>query len=90
MGLLLAILIDQHIRAESIFRSIFLFPMALSFVVTGTIWAWILNPNSGINVLISTRRASTAVRYGLLDVALPAAALGRPRLRCASTCCGRA
>ena len=52
MGLLLAILIDQHIRAESLFRSIFLFPMALSFVVTGTVWAWILNPTNGINVLL--------------------------------------
>ncbi|HKZ91490.1 MAG TPA: sugar ABC transporter permease [Candidatus Limnocylindrales bacterium] len=51
-GLLLAILIDQRIRGESILRSIFLLPMALSFVVTGTIWAWILNPTSGLNVLI--------------------------------------
>ena len=51
-GLLLAILIDQRIRGESILRSVFLLPMALSFVVTGTIWAWILNPTSGVNVLI--------------------------------------
>jgi glucose/mannose transport system permease protein len=52
LGLLLAILIDQHLRGEAILRSVFLLPMALSFVVTGTIWAWILNPTSGINVLI--------------------------------------
>ena len=51
-GLLLAILIDQRIRGEAILRSIFLLPMALSFVVTGTIWAWILNPTNGVNVLI--------------------------------------
>ena len=51
-GLLLAILIDQRIRGEAILRSVFLLPMALSFVVTGTIWAWILNPTSGLNVLI--------------------------------------
>jgi glucose/mannose transport system permease protein len=52
LGLLLAILIDQRLRGEAILRSIFLLPMALSFVVTGTIWAWILNPTSGLNVLI--------------------------------------
>jgi glucose/mannose transport system permease protein len=51
-GLLLAILIDQRLRGEAILRSVFLLPMALSFVVTGTIWAWILNPTSGVNVLI--------------------------------------
>jgi glucose/mannose transport system permease protein len=50
VGLLLAILVDQHIRGEAVFRSIFLFPMALSFVVTGTVWAWILNPTEGVNV----------------------------------------
>ena len=53
LGLLLAILIDQQIRGESIFRAIFLLPMAISFIVTGTIWAWILNPTNGINVLIA-------------------------------------
>jgi glucose/mannose transport system permease protein len=67
MGLLLAILIDQHIRAESLFRSIFLFPMALSFVVTGTVWAWILNPTNGINVLLDATGLS-AIRSALLGV----------------------
>jgi glucose/mannose transport system permease protein len=67
MGLLLAILIDQHIRGESIFRSIFLFPMALSFVVTGTVWAWILNPTTGINVILDAVGIS-AVRDALLGV----------------------
>jgi glucose/mannose transport system permease protein len=41
IGLLLAILLDQHIKGETFFRNIFLFPMALSFVVTGTIWRWL-------------------------------------------------
>ena len=67
MGLLLAILIDQHIRAESVFRSIFLFPMALSFVVTGTVWAWILNPTHGVNVLLDATGIST-IRSALLGV----------------------
>lgn len=48
IGLLLAILIDQRIRGENPFRTIFLYPMALSFVVTGTVWRWILNPTTGV------------------------------------------
>jgi glucose/mannose transport system permease protein len=48
VGLLLAILIDQKIRAENLLRTIYLYPMALSFVVTGTVWAWLLNPGIGI------------------------------------------
>jgi glucose/mannose transport system permease protein len=48
LGLGFAILIDQQIRAEGIFRSIFLYPMALSFIVTGTAWKWLLDPGVGL------------------------------------------
>jgi glucose/mannose transport system permease protein len=48
LGLALAILIDQKIRAESAIRSIFLYPMALSFIVTGTAWKWLLDPGVGL------------------------------------------
>ena len=41
LGITLAIIIDQRIKAEGFFRNVFLYPMALSFVVTGTIWRWI-------------------------------------------------
>lgn len=51
VGLLLAILLDQNIRGEGFFRTIFLFPMSLSFIVTGTIWRWLFQPSGGINVL---------------------------------------
>jgi glucose/mannose transport system permease protein len=51
VGMLLAILLDQKVKGESIFRTIFLFPMALSFVVTGVAWKWLFNPTSGINKL---------------------------------------
>jgi glucose/mannose transport system permease protein len=51
LGMFLAILLDQNIRGEGLFRTIFLFPMALSFVVTGTIWRWLFNPGGGINRL---------------------------------------
>lgn len=53
MGLGLAILIDQKLKGESIFRNIFLFPMALSFVVTGVVWQWLLNPSTGFNQFLS-------------------------------------
>jgi glucose/mannose transport system permease protein len=48
LGLGFAILIDQKIRAETAFRSIFLYPMALSFIVTGTAWKWLLDPGVGL------------------------------------------
>ena len=48
IGLLLAILLDQRIRIEGALRTIYLYPMALSFIVTGTAWKWILNPGLGI------------------------------------------
>lgn len=48
VGLFLAILLDQKIRAEGALRLIYLYPMALSFIVTGTAWKWILNPGLGI------------------------------------------
>ncbi|WP_407070349.1 carbohydrate ABC transporter permease [Phyllobacterium endophyticum] len=52
VGLALAILIDQRIRIEGFFRTIYLYPMALSFIVTGTAWKWILNPGLGIERLV--------------------------------------
>jgi glucose/mannose transport system permease protein len=56
LGLLLAIILDRKIRGEGLFRTIFLFPMAVSFIVTGVVWRWILNPGTadrvtGINQL---------------------------------------
>jgi glucose/mannose transport system permease protein len=57
LGFLLAVLLDQRIRGEGLFRSVFLFPLALSFIVTGVVWRWMLNPGSlqlgstGVNLL---------------------------------------
>lgn len=48
LGLFLAILLDQKIRAEGVIRPIYLYPMALSFIVTGTAWKWFLDPGVGI------------------------------------------
>ena len=52
-GLVLAILIDQRIRGENVLRSIFLYPLAVSFVVTGTVWSWLLNPGLGVQKLVN-------------------------------------
>ncbi|KZL26768.1 carbohydrate ABC transporter permease [Pseudovibrio sp. Ad37] len=48
IGCVLAVLLDQRIRAEGALRTIYLYPMAISFIVTGTAWKWILNPSLGI------------------------------------------
>ena len=48
LGLLLAILLDQNIRTEGAIRTVYLYPMALSMIVTGTAWKWILNPGLGL------------------------------------------
>ena len=52
LGLLLAILLDQKIRAEGALRTIYLYPMALSMIVTGTAWKWIMNPGLGIEAMV--------------------------------------
>lgn len=52
VGLLLAILIDQKVRAESVWRTFFLYPLAVSFIVTGTVWSWMYNPAVGVEALV--------------------------------------
>ncbi len=52
VGLTLALLLDQSIFGRSFFRNIFLFPYALSFIVTGVSWRWVFNPETGINLLL--------------------------------------
>lgn len=52
LGLILAVMLDQKIRTEGIIRTIYLYPMALSLIVTGTAWKWILNPGLGLEAMI--------------------------------------
>ncbi|MGA8514710.1 MAG: sugar ABC transporter permease, partial [Burkholderiaceae bacterium] len=52
LGIVLAIFLDQKIRGEGALRTIYLYPMALSFVVTGTAWKWLLNPTQGLQKLV--------------------------------------
>jgi glucose/mannose transport system permease protein len=52
IGFVLAALMDQKIRFENTFRTIFLYPFALSFIVTGLVWQWILNPQFGVQGVV--------------------------------------
>lgn len=84
LGLLMAILLDQGLRGESFFRSLYLFPMAISFIVTGVIWRWLMNPAqgdrlSGLNVLFDNlgldfliNKWHTTPQWGIAFIAIPA------------------
>ncbi len=52
VGLALAIAIDQRVRGEAVWRTIFLYPLAVSFVVTGVVWSWLYSPDAGIEFLV--------------------------------------
>ena len=52
LGFLLAVFIDQRVRLEGLFRTIFLYPFAMSFVVTGLVWQWFLNPELGLQKVV--------------------------------------
>lgn len=52
LGTLLAILIDQKVRFEGVFRTIYLYPLSMSFIVTGLAWQWFLNPTSGLQSFV--------------------------------------
>jgi len=80
IGFVLAALLDQKIRFEDTFRTIFLYPFALSFIVTGLVWQWILNPTFGVqsivrglgfnNFVFDPLYNSDIVIYGVLIAAL--------------------
>lgn len=52
LGYLMAIFIDQKVRAENTLRTIFLYPHAMSFIVTGLVWYWMLNPTDGLQEFV--------------------------------------
>jgi len=85
IGLSLAILLDQRLPGEAFFRSLFLFPMAISFIVTGVVWRWLMNPAlsadrlSGFNLLFHNLGLDFLINqwhltpnYGMAAIALPA------------------
>jgi glucose/mannose transport system permease protein len=85
LGLGLAVLLDQKLRGETVFRTIYLLPMAVSFVVTGVVWRWLLNPVTegarltGLNLLLHRVGLGALAspwhmhpRWGMLAIALAA------------------
>ena len=85
IGLFLAILLDQRLPGEAFFRGLFLFPMAISFIVTGVIWRWLMNPAltadrlSGFNLLFHNLGLDFLINqwhltpnYGMAAIALTA------------------
>ena len=84
IGLALAILLDQGLKGEAFFRSLFLFPMAISFIVTGVVWRWLMNPatgdrTSGLNLIFQSLGLDSLVSswqatpyWGMAFIAIPA------------------
>jgi glucose/mannose transport system permease protein len=68
LGLGAAVLLDQRLRGTIILQNVFMYPLALAFVVTGTIWRWILNPNSGVNVILDNLHLGFLKSGWLTDV----------------------
>ncbi len=84
LGLALAILLDQNLPGEGFFRNLFIFPMAISFIVTGVVWRWLMNPAmgsrmSGLNLLFQNlgldfliNQWHTTPYWGIAAIALAA------------------
>lgn len=84
LGFLMAVMLDQGLKGEGFFRSLFLFPMAISYIVTGVVWRWLMNPAegarmSGLNLLFTTfhldflvNKWYTTPKWGMAAIALAA------------------
>jgi glucose/mannose transport system permease protein len=84
LGLIMALLLDQNLPGEAFFRSLVLFPMAISFIVTGVVWRWLMNPAqgdrlSGINLIFDglgldflISKWHTTPTWGIAAIAIPA------------------
>ncbi len=85
IGLMLALLLDRDPWGAPIWRNLFLFPLAISFVVTGVVWQWLFNPRAGVNLILDRLGTETLPmwyvsteiipgwRWGQIDVAIPIA-----------------
>ena len=84
IGLTLAFLLEKGVRGEGFFRSVYLFPMAVSFIAAGVVWRWLMNPapgdrSTGLNVLFEkvglgflANQWYLGVNWGMAAMALPA------------------
>jgi len=59
-GFLFAVLVHNALRARGFFRSVFMLPYALSFIVTGVVWRWLFNPEAGLNLILANSGLSAA------------------------------
>jgi glucose/mannose transport system permease protein len=79
-GAVMALLLDKGVRGEGFFRSIYLFPMAVSFIAAGVVWRWLLNPASGLNLILeavgldafANQWWQTEPPWGMAAMAMPA------------------
>jgi len=77
-GFLIAVLLDQNIKGEAVFRTIVIFPFAVSAIVTGVAWRWLMQPSTGINLLLEklglvedmTFAWNAHPRWGILSIAI--------------------
>jgi len=84
LGFFMAVMLDQGLKGEGFFRSLFLFPMAISYIVTGVVWRWLMNPAegdriSGLNLLFANlhldfliNKWHTTETWGIAAIALAA------------------
>jgi glucose/mannose transport system permease protein len=84
LGLLSALLVDQGLKGEGFFRSLYLFPMAISYIVTGVVWRWLMNPATGtrmtgLNLLFDqiglgflNSNYTATPTFGMIYIAIPA------------------
>jgi glucose/mannose transport system permease protein len=82
VGLVLAFLLEKGVKGEGFFRSVYLFPMAVSFIAAGVVWRWLMNPApgdraSGLNVIFSKLGLGSSQwyldpHYGMAAMAMPA------------------
>ena len=80
MGLLIAIALDRSPRLSAVWRTIFLFPLAISFVVTGVVWQWLLNPSAGLNIPLANLGLEDLPLWYVSTTIVPGVSWGRIEL----------
>lgn len=76
LGLALAMLVDSKLRGMAFFRNLYLFPMSLSFVVTGIVWQWLMNPSTGVNLILQALGVEERPLWFVSTRVIPAVSVG--------------
>lgn len=80
IGLLVAMALDRNPRGSPVWRTIFLFPLAISFVVTGVVWQWLLNPSAGLNIPLANIGLEELPLWYVSTTIVPGVSWGRIEL----------